>query len=294
MSYTESHIIQLSSLNATNKKNGTYLSDVAFSFQGLLKRKENILSKQISVLHAQFPFTFYAINANNNVIQYKIGAGTKYTSIIPEGNYNATTLINALNNEFIGNGVALNITFSQITGLISFSHATQNFTFFQVENSIMFNLGFTNDQNYTSTMNTLTGIYPLNVLGALNFQIYSNYLITKNYNSIQSNQSTLLATIPINTPAWGLISYDNNTNIRNVLYNDEINNIDIQIYDNYGDLVDFNNSDWEITLVLDIIYKVDTDNTLAKLIDILKPPEKNQEPQDVINSNDMEIYLLSQ
>lgn len=293
MSFTESHIIQLSSLNATNKNNGSFLSDVAFSFQGLLKRKDNILSKQISVLHAQFPFTFYAINNNNNVIKYQVGTGDIYTSLIPEGNYNANTLISALNTAFIANGVSFTITFSQITGLIRFSHAVDNFTFYQVENSIMSNLGFTNNENYTSVGNVLIGIYPLNVLGALNLQLYSNFLITKNYNSIQSNQSTLLATIPINTPSWGLISYDNNTNIRNVLYNEEINNIDIKIYDNYGDLVDFNNSDWEITLVLDIIYKVDNDDILAKLVNILKPPEKN-ENQDVINSNDMELYLLSQ
>lgn len=256
MSYTESHIIQLSSLKATQKNNGTYLSDVNFSLQGLLKKNKNILSKNISVLHAQFPFTFYGINETNNVIKYQIGTGSIFTSYIPYGNYNATTLINALALAFATNSVVFNITFNKITGLVTFTHDTEDFTFYQSDNSILPIIGFLNN-NYTSTALSLTAIYPLNTLGALNFQIHSNQLITKNFNSIQGGQSTLLATIPINVPSWGLIVYDNNTNVRNVLYNDVINNIDIQIFDNYGYLVNFNNSDWEITLILDINYKQD-------------------------------------
>jgi hypothetical protein len=305
MSYTESHTIQLSSLKATQKNNGTYLSDVNFSFQGLLKKNKNILSTRISVLHAQFPFTFYAINSNNNVIKYQIGTGTIYTSYIPYGNYNVTTLITALNYAFSLNNVIFNMTFSQITGLITFSSSSL-FTFFQTDNSILPVLGFLNN-NYTSVSNSLTGIYPLNVLGPLNFQIYSNQLITKNYNSVQGGQSTLLATIPIAVASWGLITYDNNTNIRNVLYNEVINNIDIQIFDNYGYLVNFNNSDWEITLILEIDYKQEN-NDIKELMTMLRvsaslqkektveSQEKNEQTVEEPNldSTDMELYLLSQ
>jgi hypothetical protein len=325
MSYTETHIIQLSSMNATLKNNGSYLSNVIFSLQGLLKRDSRIINKRISVLHAQFPLTIYAVNDNNNKFKYQIDTGSIFTITIPKGNYNATSLIETLNSLFAINSTIFNITFSQITGLISFNY-TSNFTFYQVEKSIMTVLGFQNI-NYTSVSNSLTAPYPLNILGALNFQIYSSQLLTKNYNSIQKGQSTLLATIPINTITWGVASYDNNTNIRNILYNDVINNIDIQIYDNLGNLIDFNNNDWEITLVLDIEYNSSSEtkplekelnnlNTnISQLTDYLanlnQPPDTpqdnqgnqgNQVPlednldtqQDTpIETTDMELYLLS-
>lgn len=299
MSYTESHIVQLSSIKADLKKNGSFLSDVAFSMQGLLKRDASIVSKQISVLHAQFPLTIYAINTNNNKIKYQIGTGTIYTSIIPEGNYTATTLISALNSAFLANSVVLTLTFSQITGKLTFTHLTSDFTFYVIDNSLMQVLGFTTKVNYSSSSKSLTGLYPVNILGALNFQIFSHNLITKNFNSLQGGGSTILATIPINTMMWGVAIYDNNTSIRNVLYNDVINNIDIQIYDNYGYLVNFNNSDWEITIVLDITYlDVSQDNS------ILAQPQYNPNTQDntqdnppdadAPNTDDMELYLLSQ
>lgn len=317
MSYTEEHIIQLSSKNADLKNNGSYLSDVVFSFQGLLKRNERIKSKSISVLHAQFPLTTYAVNYSNNVIKYSVGGGSVYTSVITRGNYNAQTLLSALSTAFSANGVSITMAFSQITGLVTFSHLSQDFTFYEVDNSILPVIGLDNT-TITSIANTLVCPYPLNTLGALNFQIQSHQLITKNYNSRAGGQSTLLSTIPITCVTWGLVAYDNTTGVRNILYNDVINSIDIQIYDNTGYLVNFNNADWEITLVLEIEYLekdpivkiADTLNQVATTLEntvesILPQPDTSNTDQTAntdttdttdetpADTTDMELWLLT-
>ena len=69
--------------------------------------------------------------------------------------------------------------------------------------------------------------------------------------SIDYASTNVLVTIPVDVPPFSLISYnsqsESNKNLLNVR---SINQIDIQIYDENDNLIDFNNLDWTISLVI--------------------------------------------
>lgn len=303
---TESHIIQLSSTNADVKNNGTMFSDVEFSFPGLLKQDPDIIQRNISVLHCQIPNSLYAITTNNNVLKFWRGITT--TVSIPVGNYNANSIISAISVALTAGGITtITMSFNSSTGKLTFTEANgYSFYIAPVANSIAGVLGFTTTATYNSTAGSLTAPYPLNVLGAINLQICSRILQTKNYNSIAGGATTMLASIPISCVAWGLIDYTNQTNIRNTLTTHKIDTIDIQVFDNNGYLVDFNNQDWEITLVLDIVRKQPdvatqvfsnfllsqqlAEQKQTKQTDEQQPPEISPDQNPI---EDMEMFLLT-
>ena len=69
--YVETRIISLSSESATIFRNGSYLSDVLFSFKGLLKNEPDIIHKTVTLANAQVPVSFYVVNYTNNVFIIK-------------------------------------------------------------------------------------------------------------------------------------------------------------------------------------------------------------------------------
>ena len=89
--FTETKIINLNSKNSI-KNNSTFLSDVSFTFSGLLKDEEDIIERYISIQNAQIPFSFYNINIYNNILVIQI-ISTIYTLTLTRGNYNTSTLI---------------------------------------------------------------------------------------------------------------------------------------------------------------------------------------------------------
>ncbi len=64
-------LINLNSASATSL-NGTYNSNVVFNTNGILKDDPNICYSTISLLNAQIPVSFYAVNYANNVLYYNI------------------------------------------------------------------------------------------------------------------------------------------------------------------------------------------------------------------------------
>ena len=89
---------------------------------------------------------------------------------------------------------------------------------------------------------------------------------SKNYST-----STLIDTINVNVPAYGLILHENQQAIYSRLKKKTINQIDIQIKDEYSNFINFNNTDWSITLALIIYRRVDLEenNDLNKVIETL-------------------------
>ena len=66
----------------------------------------------------------------------------------------------------------------------------------------------------------------------------------------KTNDNQTLKSIPVNVPPFGLILYNNNENIEILVKNSQIYNLNIEIYDDDNNLINFNNQDWSITLEL--------------------------------------------
>jgi hypothetical protein len=131
-----------------------------------------------------------------------------------------------------------------------------------------------------STSNIYRCIHPLNLLGIQKLSIKSERLAVQSVSSIDYSFSNTLVTIPVDVSPFSMISYnsqsDANKNLLNVRI---INDIDIQIFDENNNLVNFNNLDWNITLVITTEIKYDQQeislNTFLKnnYLDLKAPVE---------------------
>lgn len=250
--YIENKLVNLNSENAT-RMNGDFLSSVQFSFVGLLTDDPTVRSVSVSIQNAQFPYSFYNINVYNNVLVVALDADPPVTITLTRGNYNANTLITELLTKFNDANVKhFQISISKITGLLTFTNNNHNFTFFSSGSTIFKVLGFNPALDYTSVAQALTAPYPLNLLGTLKMRIASLTLSVNTIDSSVGGSLNVLASIPINAGNFGLIMYENTNNISNQLNLKVLDGFDLEILDDDGNLINFNNAYWTITMLLSI------------------------------------------
>ena len=249
--YLDSRVISLNSSDAI-LLNSTYKSWVKFQFSGLLKEEDDILKIELSLVNAQIPISWYIINYSNNMFKIKLGNNTEQIITIPVGNYNANSLITNL--KLLINDSNFIITISKITGKITFTYNNNFIIYTNIDNSIGNILGFELNNVYNST-NSLTCPYPLNLLGYKRLEINTQDIQTLNYSSANNSMSTLLSIIPIDQPPWGLITFNNYTDTKNIIKNKTIDKIEIIIRAEDKTLINFNNIDWTLKLKIDITRK---------------------------------------
>jgi hypothetical protein len=162
-------------------------------------------------------------------------------------------------------------------------------------------LGTTSSVNSSST--TYRCIYPLNLLGVQKLSIKSEKLAVQTASSVDYSFSNTLVTIPVDVSPFSMISYtsqsDANKNLLNVR---TINEIDIQIYDENNNLINFNNLDWNITLIITTEIKFDQQeislNTLLKnnYLDLKEPVEDLNDRliEDIKNRDNNENNIIDQ
>jgi hypothetical protein len=290
MIYTKNKLITLSSKYGI-QQNGTYKSNLLFNFKNILSDEQHMLKSEIVVLNAQIPVSFYVINEYNNVLKIS-GTGILTTTItIETGNYNANTLISELKSQFLSSGVVFtNIKINKNSGKLVFTSLL--FTNYRFSGSMLDILGTTASVDSSST--TYRCIYPLNLLGIEKLSIKSERLAVQSVSSYDYSFSNTLITIPVDVSPFSMISYTSNSDInKNLLNVRSINEIDIQIYDEDNNLVNFNNLDWNITLVISTEVKFDHQeislNTILNknYLDLKPPKEDSNEPliEDIKNTD---------
>lgn len=255
MVYQDNRLITLNSQDGV-KINGTYLSNIQFNFSGLLKDDRNLIRTYVTVLNAQIPVSFYIIDETNNVLNY-LENTTPKNIIIPVGNYNGNQLVTALNAGFTANATDITTSLNTLNGLLVFTVTTPALTYtFQSTSTIKKILGF--DSNLiTSTFITLP--YQLNLLGKKKIFINSYNLRNSAYTSKNLGFVQTVATIPVDQPPYNMINYVSATDLEKViLTNRSVDTIDIQIFDEDNNYINFRNIDWSITLCL-TVEKIDLD-----------------------------------
>lgn len=267
--YIDQRLITLSSDNAT-LNNGSFLSDVAFNFVGLLKDDKDVEQVQISVQNAQFPISFYNINVYNNVMEIEYNSNP-YTLTLTRGNYNSTTLITEIYNQMINADptmLSMQITISSITGILTFSISGT----FSILGTGTINkvLGFVPNVTYNQVGTDIVAPYPLNLLGLLKIKIASYELQTGNYDSATNGNLNILATIPIEAGSFGLVLYDNISNTQSIINNPTLDGFDLKIYGDDNNLINFNGIGWNITLLL-AITRVKKERSKTNFSEIVKP-----------------------
>lgn len=253
-SIVETKLINLTSETATTTFNSTYLSNIIFDTPSLLVKSPYIDKVELSLLHAEIPVSFYTINYTNSYFKYKLDTAPIVEQQVPVGNYNANSLITALLT--LINDTNFQITIDKINGKLQFHHNKTFIIYTDNQYSIGEVLGFCLGTSYSSIElpnYTLTCPYPLNLLGIKKINISSSRLITNNFSSGQGS-NTLLHSISVDQPSFGLIIYQNTSGIRFNLGNTEIHKIDIQLFDEDFNYINFNNINWSMLFCLYIHY----------------------------------------
>ena len=234
-------IINLYSQSATQYLNGTLKSNVNFNFKNILRDQSDIIYSTIGIVNAQIPVSYFTINEYNEILTTGLG-----NISITRGNYTASSLRTELATLLIAIGITgMAVTINSSTGRLTFT-ASIPFTF--LPSSSFDTLGF-DVATYTSVANIINAPYLLNLLGIQQLRINSSALACSNSNSTTMGESNLIGVVQSTAPPFGMILYSNQTSY-SVLKSKTISLLDIQILDENGNYVDFNNVDWTISLQL--------------------------------------------
>lgn len=268
----------------------SFLSDVTFNFKGLLKEDDDILFSYIDIVNCQIPVSFYNINYSTNTLKYKINGGTTLTLTLTHANYNTTSLMAELIAQFLLAGYTFTITFNKPLGKFTFASST-NFSFLSASlgSTISEILGFDSVLSYTSSSNILQSQHPASLLGIKKLKFTSTALSTSSISS-GIGGSSCFGIVPVNAPPFGIIQYSNNSGRKSVLKNKVIDLIDLQVFDENNRYINFNNTEWSITLAITSIRKyrdTENDNTFS---DMITPILKVTNPEidlPVVENNNM-------
>lgn len=253
----ESKIITINSSNA-EKLNGSNLSNIIFNFKDVVKTTTDT-THTISLQSVEMPFSIYNVDYNRNQIALRItlanGTTADHTLTFTQGNYNANTFRTEVIGKFLAETTyAINMEISPTTGVFNLTPSTnalQNVIVLLNGTTCKKIIGLSQDTTFPFNINNPTSFnFPANFLGVKKLSLYSDAFAGNNIDSRSLGENTLINTISVNAPAWGLITYQNASLNESILRNTFINQVDLQIRDEEGFLVDFNNTDYEMTFIL--------------------------------------------
>ena len=248
MIYTKNKLITVNSKYGI-QENGTMKSKMLFNYKNLLSDDENILKSFVTVINAQIPCSFYVINELNNKLVIAGPTITTTTIYVSYGNYNANTLITELESKISAGGLTMTVAINKTNGILTFSSNGFLSYYFTSASTILEILGTTSSTIATSTNYTCP--YPLNLLGVKKLLIKSTRLSIHSVSTFDYASSNILLTIPSDVSPFSMISYSSQSDAnKNLLNIRSINEIDINIYDENNNYIDFNNLDWTMTLVI--------------------------------------------
>lgn len=201
----------------------------------------------LSLQNANIPYSFYSISSIDNTFSWGLVGDPATTYYVEPGNYNITQFIGVIQAAM---GASYTISYSSITSKILITHSTSNFIIYAA--TINHVLGFSKTTNTTSAANLLYGrdCVNLNQIRAINVEI--NFP-TYNVNVATPYENSILATIPVYVAPFSIITYQNANNFRTNLYVNKLDQIQIRLLSNDGNLIDLNGINYQMTLQLDCV-----------------------------------------
>lgn len=215
----------------------------------------------LGVVEAQFPACTY--NCLNATVQFKYQiAGEEevrdFTLTFPDGNYDA----NEIAAMFAWSGL--------LTGITSGSHQTigahylpnqnkfqvvatvRGLNFFRmVPTPFAAKLGFTllsyDPQNSFYYQTNLTSDRQADLSSTRNYYINTNYTIVNT-----ANRTNCIAKIPVSARYGDMVHWKNPNGYGAAIYDRVLYSFDITVTDDQGEVVDFQNVPWSLTLQIDI------------------------------------------
>jgi hypothetical protein len=217
-------------------------------------------AKYFSIGDVKVPRTYYNINLFNNSFTFIDDVSTPHQIPLPVGNYNLTEFRTLL--EGLMNAVSANvhtILFDDNTGKIEFttdSGGGFSIDFTEEKEQLLGDIiGFVNNDGIVENDGAGGSIFSPDVVSfgfTKNLFVVCNTINTPKqsyYKNITSDN--ILVSVPVNTEFGGLIFKEQDFNIKYPIKGTNLlNNIDMSILDENGNLIELNGSEWELFLTI--------------------------------------------
>ena len=276
----------IQNLNIDTKFRENYYSTSATNFHvSLPLTMNNVLQMQLATI--ELPTTYYVVSKQygNNFFNITVNGSSTVVNI-PEGNYDQNTIMNAINNQL----ALLGSPYNAVTFTINLTNATTGsgqtlVGFYDLSGNTSIELNFQADQFGNEDRGTPL---PLKFGWALGFRngIYINnlnyvsegvvditgpkyvFLSVDDHNNNVSNNfyaafnssmlnKNILARISLQANTFNVLEQSNlliTTTPRQYFGPINLSNLDIQLLDEYGRIVDLNNMDFSFCLSLITVY----------------------------------------
>ena len=217
--------------------NGDYKSNIRYNIPDGLVNDESIIYIHFSIPYAVIPNSNYIINdTNNTLVILQNGITTTYT--FPNGNYNATLLIQKFNTIVPS---TFDLTLDQINNVFTISHETTSFSLL-TESTMDYILGFSGTLNSTGypyfkiVMPRCCNFLPIPRINIRCGKL-ANSVMT---NTTQSYTSDIVLSVPNNAKLNGQIIYNNTSAMKTLFKLDNLNSFEVRITDDDNNLINFN------------------------------------------------------
>ncbi len=286
----ESRLIVLNSEDA-QKINGDYNSNLFFNIPNIVEENKDITHLECSLEDATIPVSWYLINDSNNTLHYNYNSITDSVTLT-NGNYNGSSIITEIQNKFnLDKGISVTVVLSQVTGKLEFriANAITNMIFYyNLSTNLMRLLGFTETVSFVA----VTTPKPMNLLGIQKIQVCSNSLATlSSYSSSPLLSGSVIQSVPVDVPSFHQLTYVAKGTHYGRMKSRFLNNIDIQLYSEFGDFLEMNGIEFTLTFVIRIFRNYRTTHDIIKVPaniskeekkDLDKIQKENEEKDDTL------------
>ncbi|MGA1048414.1 MAG: hypothetical protein ACO3UU_10400 [Minisyncoccia bacterium] len=255
--------------NAENAFTNGTSSSYTFQIEPLIIGSTDESTFILGLESASIPLSFYAINQTNDTFSIN---GTPYN--ITNGNYSYTSILTQLNNI-----TGLTWAYNLDTNKLKITTAG-SYTFNVTADSATNVLGFIEGTTYNANVEFDKVV---NLTYTTGVQIRLDNISTSNISADRSGGSSILARLPITTPAYTILQFFNPQPFYTTIKNKTLTEISISLLDDDSNLLILNGSpNWFVTLRIDynIPTKLSVDKTnIQKLREEALAPlqEKQQE-----------------
>ena len=283
----ESKLIVLNSADAT-KLNGGMNSNVIFEFNDVMLKSNDIVYTTLAVLDAEIPASYYNVNSINNTTSITRNS-VNYDIVVSPGNYNVLQFITEFKSRYaIATSGTLAMSFDTITGKLSIQDTAFDLIINDNLSSSYILLGAVKGTSPTfsktaTPMNSFDSL--ANFLGITRIKLLSDTLVSRNIDSNNMTTTTVIDTLGASAGDFGLTVY-NSLGRETLLLAKRIQEIDIQIKDQFNNFIDFNFTNWNISLILNI-HRQSGNNTGDGIINYQKL-QKIMRAEDILDMNKKE------
>jgi hypothetical protein len=246
-------IVVIDSRNSTYNNNASMNSDISFVFEEPIQIAKNALKMTCSVLSFTASNSIYNINSTNNYLHMFYGsASTEVKVCIPYGNYNSSTfMVQFVASTLAANstlGTGLSITLNAVTNRFTISHTSYSILFYN-DSTISPVIGLPSVALGYSGLGSSNQLlsYTCNFTGIQNINIHIDSMNTDNIDSLTKSTTNIVQSVAVDSNQSQII-FKKSDNFEFMVKEDVTSILNITLNDDLGQLIDFNNQHWNMTL----------------------------------------------